>query len=92
MGIRAVDSRGASAYITVTVPISPRHVTAQPDVDSPMHHPDPETGVVTGTCGQEGAGCTYAISAAAKWVMTELAADGPRDSAPRTSSCFIPLP
>jgi len=66
VGIRAVDSRGSSAYITVTVPISPRHMTAQPDVDSPMHDPDPEIGVVTGTCGQEGGGCTYAISAAAK--------------------------
>jgi hypothetical protein len=42
VGIRAVDSRGASAYITVTVPISPRHMTAQPDVDSPMHDPDPK--------------------------------------------------
>jgi hypothetical protein len=50
----------------VTVPISPRHMTGQPDVDSLMHDPDPETGVVTGTCGQEGGGCTYAISAAAK--------------------------
>jgi YVTN family beta-propeller protein len=76
VGIRAVDSRGASAYITVTVPISPRHVTAQPDVDSPMHHPDPETGVVTGTCGQEGAGCTYGISAAAKGTVMIDAATG----------------
>jgi YVTN family beta-propeller protein len=66
VGIRAVDSRGASAYVTVTVPISPRHMTAQPVLDSPIHDPDPESGVVTGACGQDGGGCTYAISAAAK--------------------------
>ena len=48
LGFRAVDSRGASAYITVTVPISPRHTAIPPDIDSPVHDAHPETGVVTG--------------------------------------------
>src|SRR4029453_1995530 len=34
LGYRAVDCRGASAYITVTVPISPRHMAIPPDFDS----------------------------------------------------------
>jgi hypothetical protein len=51
LGFRAVDPRGARAYITVTVPISPRRIAIPPDPGSAMHSPDPETGVVTGTCG-----------------------------------------
>jgi YVTN family beta-propeller protein len=66
LGLRAVDSRGASVYITVTVPISPRHTAVPPDLDSPMHDANRVTGVVTGTCGQTGAGYIYTVSAAAK--------------------------
>jgi len=66
LGFRAVDSRGASAYITVTVPISPRHTAIPPDIDSPVHDAHRETGVVTGTCGQADSGYTYRVSAPAK--------------------------
>jgi YVTN family beta-propeller protein len=76
LGFRAVDSRGASAYITVTVPISPRHMAIPPDIDSPMHDPDPETGVVTGTCGQAGTGSMYTVSAPSKGTVVIDAATG----------------
>jgi YVTN family beta-propeller protein len=66
LGFRAVDSRGASAYITVTVPISPRHTAIRPDVDSPVHDAHRETGVATGTCGHADSGYTYTASAPAK--------------------------
>jgi YVTN family beta-propeller protein len=66
LGFRAVDPRGASAYITVTVPISPRRITIPPDPGSAITAPDPETGVVTGTCDHSGAGYTYSASAPAK--------------------------
>lgn len=66
LGFRAVDSRGASAYITVTVPISPRHTAIPPDADSPVHDAHRKTGVVTGTCGQAESGYTYSVSAPAK--------------------------
>ncbi len=76
LGFRAVDPRGASAYITVTVPISPRHIGTPPDPRSAMGLPDPETGVVTGSCGHTGAGYTYAASAAAKGTVMIDAATG----------------
>jgi YVTN family beta-propeller protein len=76
LGFRAVDSRGASAYITVTVPISPRHMAIPPDIDSSTHEPDPETGVVTGTCGQTGTGYAYTVSAPAKGTVVIDAATG----------------
>ena len=66
LGFRALDSRGASAYITVTVPISPRHTAIPPDVDSPLHDAHRETGVVTGTCGQADSDYAYRVSAPAK--------------------------
>jgi YVTN family beta-propeller protein len=75
-GFRAVDPRGASAYITVTVPITPRHIGTPPDPGSAMGLPDPETGVVTGTCGHTGAGYTYAAGAAAKGTVMIDAATG----------------
>ena len=45
-------------------------------VASPTHDVDRETGVVTGTCGQTGAGYTYAVSAAAKGTVMIDAATG----------------
>jgi YVTN family beta-propeller protein len=66
LGFRALDPRGASAYITVTVPISPRRIAIPPDPGSAPTAPDPETGVVTGTCDHSGAGYTYTASAPAK--------------------------
>jgi hypothetical protein len=66
LGFRAVDARGASAYITVTVPISRRRIAIPPDADSATAVPDPQTGVVTGTCDHTGAGYTYTASAPAK--------------------------
>jgi YVTN family beta-propeller protein len=76
LGFRAVDPRGASAYITVTVPICPRHIAIPRDTGSAMHSPDPETGVVTGSCGAAGEGYTYAASAAAKGTVVINAATG----------------
>jgi hypothetical protein len=51
LGFRAVDPRGASAYITVTVPICPRRIAIPQDPGSAIRAPDPQTGVVTGNCG-----------------------------------------
>jgi YVTN family beta-propeller protein len=77
LGFRAVDARGASAYITVTVPISPRRIAIPPpDTGATMHSPDPETGIVTGTCGDVGEGYTYAASAPAKGTVMINAATG----------------
>ncbi|HEX4587202.1 MAG TPA: Ig-like domain-containing protein [Mycobacterium sp.] len=76
LGFRAVDPRGASAYITVTVPISPRRIGIPPDAGSAMGVPDPETGVVTGACGRTGAGHTYSASAPAKGTVVIDAATG----------------
>jgi YVTN family beta-propeller protein len=76
LGFRAVDPRGASAYITVTVPISPRHPAIPPDIGPPIHDADPATGVVTGTCEQTGTGYTYSVSAAAKGTAIIDAATG----------------
>ncbi|MBE1548850.1 YVTN family beta-propeller protein [Mycobacterium sp. OAS707] len=66
LGFRAVDPRGASAYITVTVPICPRRFVIPQDPDSAMQSPDPRTGVITGSCGGTAEGYTYAASAPAK--------------------------
>jgi YVTN family beta-propeller protein len=76
LGFRAVDSRGASAYITVTVPICPRHIAIPADTGSAMHSPDPETGVVTGSCGRTGEGYTYSASAPAKGTVMINATTG----------------
>ncbi|HTI74211.1 MAG TPA: Ig-like domain-containing protein [Mycobacterium sp.] len=76
VGFRAVDPRGASAYITVTVPICPRHIEIPPDSGSTMHSPDPETGVVTGNCGHPGDGFTYSASAASKGTVVVNATTG----------------
>lgn len=73
-GFRAVDSRGASAYITVTVPITPRTLAPAPPAGPAMCAPDPFTGVVIGTCA--GADCTYAASAPAKGAVLIDAATG----------------
>ncbi len=66
LGFRAVDSRGASAYITVTVPISPRRTAIPPDIDPPVHDVHRESGVVTGACGPADSGYTYRVSAPSK--------------------------
>jgi YVTN family beta-propeller protein len=66
LGFRAVDPRGASAYITVTVPIIPRRIAIPAHPGTAMGNPDPETGVVSGTCGHTGADYTYTASAPAK--------------------------
>jgi YVTN family beta-propeller protein len=76
LGFRAVDSRGASVYITVTVPITPRRTAIPPDIGPPMHDANPETGVVTGTCGETGVDYTYAVGAAAKGTVMIDAATG----------------
>jgi len=76
LGFRAVDPRGASAYITVTVPICPRHIAIPQDTGSAMHSPDPDTGVVTGSCGGTGEGYTFAASAPAKGTVMINAATG----------------
>ena len=76
LGIRAVDPRGASAYITVTVPICPRRIAIPPDTGSAMREPDPETGVVTGTCGHARAGDGYTASAPAKGTVVINAETG----------------
>ena len=77
LGFRAVDPRGASAYITVTVPISPRRVTAPPrELGSAITVPDPETGVVTGVCDHTVAGCTYTVSSPAKGTVVVDATTG----------------
>jgi YVTN family beta-propeller protein/VCBS repeat-containing protein len=62
----AVDPRGASAYITVTVPILPRRIAIPAEADPTTALPDPKTGVVTGSCAHIGAGFTYTASAPAK--------------------------
>ena len=41
-----------------------------------MHDPDPETGVVTGTCGQAGTGSTYTRQRSAKGTVVIDAATG----------------
>jgi len=76
LGFRAVDPRGASAYITVTVPICPRRIAIPQDPDSAMQHPDPRTGVITGSCGGTAEGYTYAASAPAKGTVMINAATG----------------
>ncbi|WP_142392552.1 Ig-like domain-containing protein [Mycobacterium sp. 3519A] len=76
LGFRAVDPRGASAYVTVTVPISPRRVEPAPDPGSTAHSPDPATGVVTGTCGVDADGHTYSASAASKGTVVINAKTG----------------
>jgi YVTN family beta-propeller protein len=77
LGFRAVDPRGASAYITVTVPIVPRRAAgAPPDPGSAIHSPDPETGVVTGTCGYVSDDCTFTASTPAKGTVIVDAATG----------------
>jgi YVTN family beta-propeller protein len=76
LGFRAIDPRGASAYITVTVPICPRHIAIPRDTGSAMHSPDPDTGVVTGSCGATGEGYTFAASAPAKGTVMISAATG----------------
>jgi YVTN family beta-propeller protein len=76
LGFRAVDPRGASAYITVTVPISPHRIAIPPDVDSATAVPDRRTGVVTGTCGHTGAGYIYTASAPAKGAVVVDSATG----------------
>jgi len=76
LGFRAVDPRGATAYITVTVPITPRRTAIPPDPGPATHNPDSETGVVTGAGGQMGDGCTYAASAPAKGTVVIDAATG----------------
>jgi YVTN family beta-propeller protein len=76
LGFRAVDPRGASAYITVTVPISPRRVEPAPEPGSTAHSPDPATGVVTGNCGVAAGGYTYSASAASKGTVVINAKTG----------------
>jgi YVTN family beta-propeller protein len=76
LGFRAVGSRGASVYITVTVPVSPRQSAIPPDVCSPVHDAHPETGVVTGTCGEAHTDYTYSVSAPAKGTVMVDAATG----------------
>jgi YVTN family beta-propeller protein len=77
LGFRAVDARGASAYITVTVPIVPRRAVGTPPAPgSAIHSPDPKTGVVTGTCGHVGDGCRYTASATAKGTVMIDSATG----------------
>jgi len=76
LGFRAVDPRGASAYITVTVPICPRHVASPQDPDSAMQSPAPATGVITGSCGGTAEGYTYAASAPAKGTVMINATTG----------------
>lgn len=76
LGFRAVDPRGASAYITVTVPIIPRRFAVPPEVDMATAAPDPRSGVVTGTCGHIGAGYTYTASAPAKGTVVIDATTG----------------
>ena len=76
LGFRAVDPRGASAYITVTVPISPRRIAIGQEIGSAIGVPDPETGVVTGTCGHPRAGYTYTVGAPAKGTVMVDAATG----------------
>jgi YVTN family beta-propeller protein/VCBS repeat-containing protein len=66
LGFRAVDPRGASAYITVTVPIIARRNAIPRDDDTATAIPDPKTGVVTGSCADIGPGFTYTASAPAK--------------------------
>jgi YVTN family beta-propeller protein len=76
LGFRAVDPRGASAYITVTVPITPRRTAIPPDPGAATQNGDPETGVVTGTCARAGAGYTYSASAPAKGTVVIDATTG----------------
>lgn len=77
LGFRAVDARGASAYITVTVPIVPRRTVGTPsDPGSAIHSPDPRSGVVTGSCGYGGDGYTYTASATSKGTVMIDAATG----------------
>ena len=80
LGFRAVDPRGASAYITVTVPISPRRIAIAPEPGSTMHSPDPVTGVVTGNCG--GDGYSYSASAPSKGTVVINAKTGMWPTAP----------
>jgi len=74
-GFRAVDPRGASAYITVTVPIG-RRIGAPPGPGSALSVPNPETGVVTGSCCQPDAGYRYTASAPSKGAVVIDAATG----------------
>jgi len=76
LGFRAVDPRGASAYITVTVPICPRRIAIPQDPDSAIQGPDPQTGVITGSCGDSAEGYTYAASAPAKGTVVINATTG----------------
>ena len=76
LGFRAVDPRGASAYITVTVPICPRRIAIPQDPDSAIQSPDPQTGVITGSCGDSAEGYTYAASAPAKGTVVINATTG----------------
>jgi YVTN family beta-propeller protein len=76
LGYRAVDPRGASAYITVTVPILPRRSAIVPESGAPTYHADPDTGVVTGTCRHSGVGHTYSASAPANGTVVINAATG----------------
>jgi len=76
LGFRAVDPRGASAYITVTVPVCPRRIAIPQDPDSAIQSPDPQTGVITGSCGDSAEGYTYAASAPAKGTVVINATTG----------------
>jgi YVTN family beta-propeller protein len=76
LGFRAVDPRGASAYITVTVPICPRHTDIPQDPDSAMQSPDPQTGVITGSSGGAAEGYTYGASAPAQGTVMINATTG----------------
>jgi YVTN family beta-propeller protein len=73
-GFRAVDSRGASAYITVTVPIIPRRIAIPSEAATVL--PAPNTGIVTGTCGQHGVGYTYTAGCPSKGTVMVDATTG----------------
>ena len=74
-GLRAADPRGASVYITVTVPITPRTTAPAPPISTAICAPDPVTGIVIGTCGDR-TNCTYTASAPAKGAVVIDAATG----------------
>jgi YVTN family beta-propeller protein/VCBS repeat-containing protein len=76
IGFRALDPRGASAYITVTVPICPRRIAIPQDPDSAIQGPDPQTGVITGSCGATAEGYTYAATTPAKGTVMINASTG----------------
>lgn len=71
----AADPRGASVYITVTVPITPRTTAPAPPISAATCAPDPVTGIVIGTCGDR-TNCTYIASAPAKGAVVIDAGTG----------------